>query len=145
MLATLDAMRPALRAIAGPWRVIGSAAMALHGIEGIAAGDIDIVLEVGDAAMLCGSHGFIPVTEAHSGLFRSEIHALRAGAALTIEIMAGPSIRSEGAMRAVRIGQPVIRDGWPVASLPDLIAMCRLFDRAKDRARPTLLEPAITP
>jgi hypothetical protein len=139
LLDILDRLRPALSGLARPWWVIGSTAMALHRVAGIVVRDVDLLLDVADAALLCETHGFVPVADGSSDRFASEIYARRDDLRLPVEIMAGFRVRSGVGWTPVTPGPAVRMEGWPVASIADLIAMCRAFDRPKDRQRIALL------
>jgi len=145
ILATLAVLRPALVRIDRPWRIIGSAALVLHGIRDVVARDIDLMLDPDDAAMLIDQAGFVRQPQDDRGPFRSHVHARRDDLPMPVEVMGGFAFRNPDGLHPVRVDAPILHDGWPVASLPDLTAMLRLFDRPKDRIRLSLIpESAVT-
>lgn len=131
----MTALEPAFERIAAPWWIIGSAALLLHGIDDVEARDIDLMLDADDAEALVKQPGFIRLPSGTDGLFVSHVYGRRDDLPMPVELMGGFSFRHPDGLRPVRIDAPVWRSGWPVASLPDLAAMFRLFDRPKDRVR----------
>ncbi|TFI59019.1 hypothetical protein E2493_07150 [Sphingomonas parva] len=130
-----EMMRPA----AEPWWLIGSAAMALHGAR-VTVEDVDLLIAPGDARKLFGDS---VAPGRPSALFRSALFGCRDAAGLRLEVMAGLEVRRKGAWYPVR---PQDREAVPLGDhllftpgRDGLIAMCRLFDRPKDRERAVLM------
>ena len=122
------------------WWVIGSAAMAFHGAP-VDAADIDILASVEDAERLFPGKLAPGIP---SSLFRSARFGRWQDGASTIEIMAGLEVRRPAGWQAVEVPArvPVRLRGRLLFTpgIAGLLALCRQFDRDKDRVRARLLE-----
>jgi hypothetical protein len=127
----------------GAWWLIGSAAMALHGCDSLEVGDIDVLLSVEDAAALLERCAVPPLIGSGNALFRSQVFGRWTAPALTVEIMGGLHVRSGERWIEVRpqTREAVAFDGATlfIPSIGEMIAMCQLFGRPKDRAREAVL------
>ncbi|MFL6857984.1 MAG: hypothetical protein ACJ8EB_08765 [Allosphingosinicella sp.] len=126
-------MREAAGAARDPWWIIGSAAMALHGVEGLQVGDIDLLTSRRDAAALLGAKGGEPGEP--GGRFRSDIFGRWRAGAYGVDVMGG--FRFDGRELVPRTR--VARGGLFVPAVEELIAMCETFERPKDAERATRL------
>jgi hypothetical protein len=125
----------AVEAARDPWWLIGSAAMALHGVRGLDVGDVDLLMSRRDAAALLRSKGFEPAPGEKGGRFRSDVFGRWRAGAYVVETMGGFHVDGRELVPATRVA----RDGLYVPSVDELIAMCGLFARPKDEERITLL------
>ena len=129
-----------MREAADPWWLVGSAAMALHGVR-VEVADIDLLTSREDARRLFGASLEEPQP---SPLFRSELFARRPLGRFTLEVMAGFHVRDGAGWREhvpqmrfeVRVGESLLY----TPGIDGLIAMCTLFGRPKDLERKRLLE-----
>ena len=126
-----------------PWWVISSAAVALHGVEPITVGDVDLLMSVGDARRLMDKLGVAPIEDGASAMFRSTLFARWETPPLVVEIMAGFHVATGAGWTEVlpRTRVPIIVQGR-VVYMPDrveLAEMLRLFGRPKDLERVRLL------
>jgi hypothetical protein len=135
-----EAMRPAR----DPWWLIGSAAMTLHGAS-VSVADIDLMVSVGDADRLFGD--CVEAGQA-SERFRSARHGSWQAGSMAVDVMAELDVRRAAHWHPVRPATRVpVRLGAHLLFTPDvqeLLAMCRLFDRPKDRERAALLSAIVT-
>ena len=114
-----------------PWWIIGSAAMALHGVTGLVVGDIDLLMSRDDAARLLCAKGIEPAPGERGGPFRSDVFGRWAASGFTVEVMGGFRVRGRELVPASRqrIGAVFV----PPAE--ELARMCELFGRPKDAER----------
>lgn len=137
--AALTQVAAALREARDPWWVIGSAAMALAGLEDIEVADVDLLTSSADAPCVAAAlDATPPVGKADGDHFRSCFFTTDA-TPLDIEIMGDLEVMSNGAWTSVR---PRTRRAVKVASavffIPEVaeqIDILRLFGRPKDLAR----------
>jgi hypothetical protein len=124
------------------WWIIASAAVALHGADPGAIGDVDVLLDPRDAgAVLAGLAVASP--GAADAKFRSELFARWHGAPLPVEFFAGFHLREHGHWTEIR---PATRQAVQldeatlfVPERAELKAMLLRFGRPKDLARAALL------
>lgn len=139
--ATLLAILPVLhRHCHDSWWLIGSAALHIAGVPGIAVHDVDLLLSDGDAARLLvqwRAHIDGAFQPERSDLFRSRFARI-GGFALSLEIMGNLQVFHDGTWQLV----------WPVdrvmvewhglsVAVPSLSAQCAIletFGRPKDIA-----------
>ncbi|WP_369060929.1 hypothetical protein ABOZ73_04015 [Caulobacter sp. 73W] len=122
-----------------PWWVIGSAAMALAGLDDKEVADVDVLTSTADAPRVAAALGATPpVGKASGDHFRSCFFTTDA-TPLDIEVMGDLEVMSNGAWVPVR---PRTRRAVDVAGavifIPDVaeqIEILRLFGRPKDLAR----------
>lgn len=136
---TLFRVVDAMAASHEPWWFIGSAAVALHGVETSVA-DVDVLCGEEDARMLLAALGGKVSTSDGNALFRSAVFGRYQGTPLPIEVMAGFSVRGELVRLATREWIACEEVRVPVPSRDELIALLRRFGRSKDLARAALLE-----
>ena len=133
-----------MRRARDPWWLIGSAAMILHGAD-VSVADIDLMVSVADADRLFGDR---VAPGRPSGLFRSARHGVWDAGGVTVDTMAELEVRRDGRWQPVRPAhREAVRLGEHVLFTPGvagLLAMCRLFDRPKDRRRAALLSVLVT-
>jgi hypothetical protein len=143
LLATLEQLLPYIQTLSHPWWLFGSAAMALHGAHPIEIGDVDLLVSRADAPLLLGRLGLPLVPGTESDRFHSDVFATWSEPPLKVEIVAGFRVRVGEAWQEVRprTRQPIELPFGTVyvPDVPELITLCRLFDRPKDRERERLL------
>lgn len=71
-----------------PWWIIGSAAVALHGVDPGSVGDVDVLLDVADALRILPSIGIKLCGGSAHASFRSTIFGRCTTTALPVEFMA---------------------------------------------------------
>lgn len=137
----LGLVADAMRGAVDRWWVIGSAAMALHGVEGLAVGDIDLLMSRGDAVRLLERHGIAVVAGSAHDRFRSDVFGRLCLGGYPVEVMAGFHVHDGAGWREVvaESRMPMLGGAIFVPSVAELIAMCRLFGRPKDAERERLL------
>ena len=143
LAALLRRLAGKLESCRDPWRVIGSAAMALHGAAPIAVADVDLLLSRRDARAQLEERGLSVAPGAANGRFRSEIFARWECPPMGVEMFAGFHVRTgAGWLELVpETREPIMLDGAIlfVPSVAELIAFGRLFGRPKDVEREPLL------
>jgi hypothetical protein len=97
---TLDVVVQTMVPATGPWWIIGSAAMVLHGLD-LAIADVDLVLAPEDAALVLQEHGRILQSGDGRGPYRSDVFGRIEGGPLAIEVLVG----NRGAGRLSRAGE----------------------------------------
>ena len=139
LLATLDALGPQLAVLRGDWWLIGSAAMALLGVEGLTVGDVDLLAEPDDATALLAALGVAAAPGTASDRFRSDRFGRWTGAPLPVEVMGGFHVRAgDGWTRLQLRSRQAVTVGahrYFAPSAAEMIEICELFGRAKDRER----------
>lgn len=143
LTALLRRLAGDLGACRDPWWVIGSAAMALHGASPVAVADVDLLLGRDDAAAQLERNGLAAAPGEEDGRFRSELFGRWHSPPYTVEMFAGFHIRTASGWREI---VPETREPISVGSailfvpaVSELIALGRLFGRAKDAEREPLL------
>jgi hypothetical protein len=147
LAATLDGLGGALGGCRDPWWIIGSAAMALHGAP-VSVADVDVLLSPDDAAALLAAWGEPLPPASATAKFRSRIfYRSETRFALPVELMAGFEVFGGGVWQPVvpraRVAKDVGSAAVFIASVADLLAMCKLFGRPKDAARAAVLATSI--
>ncbi|MFC0590850.1 hypothetical protein ACFFF7_15705 [Novosphingobium aquiterrae] len=143
---TLVRVAVAMAPAAGPWWIISSAAVALHGADPGPVGDVDVLIDLRDAEhVLTALH--LPVRSGTgNGLFRSAVFANWHGPPLPVEIFAGFQLCEGGAWHdivpASREQVAVDEHTLWIPSRAELQAMLLRFGREKDRARAAVLSPS---
>lgn len=139
----LQALAAAMADATDPWWIIGSAAVALHGAEGLTVADIDLLTSRAEALRLAAAWGATPDPPGDSTLFRSAVHFEHRLVGATIDVMADLEVNAPDGWTVLR---PASRVTVPVGAAtlyaPDraeLIEILRLFGRPKDLARAALL------
>ncbi|MEA3040250.1 MAG: hypothetical protein QOE79_2763 [Sphingomonadales bacterium] len=105
--------------------------MALHGVAGLAVGDVDLLMSRRDAAALLRSKGVAPQPGEAGGRFRSDVFGRWRAGAYVVETMGGFHVDGRELVPETRVS----RDGLFVPDTAELIAMCALFGRPKDEER----------
>ena len=140
---TLKQLSALLTNLADDWWLFGSAAMALAGARPTVVGDVDLLLSRADAARLLERMELPVAPGTKSERFHSEIYGRWTQTPLDVEVLAGFRVRTEGDWREVRLRtrQPVILPfaTFYVPEVAEMIELCRLFGRTKDREREQLL------
>jgi hypothetical protein len=143
---TLLAARPVIAAtFHDPWWIIGSAAMALSGVPGVAPDDVDVLCSQRDADALrvaWRAHvddGHVPQDGAR---FRSRF-ARFTQLHMPLEVMGGLEVMSAEGWQPVRVAATACACiggiEVPVPSLAEQVRILRLFGRGKDLARVAVL------
>ncbi len=129
-----------------PWTIFGGAALRLHGVVSGRIRDIDVLLAPVDAERMATRHGLPNRARGGTAHFRSRILLHPPLGPTPVELMAGFEVRVAGRWLPVDIRDrlPIRHEGrfLPVATLPELERLLRLFDRPKDRERLRLVEAA---
>lgn len=142
---TFEAIASAAPSNAADWWIIGSGALVLSGIDGIAPEDIDILASRQTALAFLEHWGMEPGRPVPHPRFRSDPYArIKWPGCLDIEVMGDLEVRTGGAWQKVVLPSRLpVRVGTAqlfVAPLDDQIALLRLFGREKDLAKARLLE-----
>lgn len=125
------------------WWIIASAAVALHGADPGAIGDVDVLIDPRDAGSVLTGLGLGAGPGMAGAMFRSDLFACWDAAPLPVELFAGFHLLEDGAWnpihpltrQAVQLGEAVLF----VPERPELKAMLLRFGRPKDLARAALL------
>lgn len=132
----LEMTATAMAAARDPWWIIGSAAVALHGVSPIRVRDIDVVLSVVDAHRILPDLD-VPLTPGIAdSRFRSEFYCQWTAPPVPVDFMAGFHAYGELLIPETR---EEISPGLFVPSRQELLAMLRYFGRPKDMERARLL------
>ncbi|MGR6430580.1 hypothetical protein ACU5AY_06625 [Rhizobium sp. PAMB 3174] len=139
----LSRLVEAMSGFEGRWWIIGSAAMALHGVEGIDPNDIDILVSADDARRLSTRWKIEPFAMPPHPRFRSEVFLRKPLAAREAEVMGGFEVMTVGGWTPVEPRDRIVVSHAGgmlyVPSIAEIIDMCRQFGREKDLARLVLL------
>ena len=145
---TLDVLALALPTLRHDWWLIGSAAMTLLGVEGLEVGDVDLLAHPDDARALLGRLGAGWAIGEASDRFHSQVFGRWRGGPLPVEVLGGLHIRVDAAW--VRL-QPSSRQAldcrgarFYAPSVAEMIEICAMFGRDKDRERASRLRRLIT-
>lgn len=140
---TLIAVADRLRGTRHDWWIISSAAVALHGGDPGAVGDVDILLDPRDAPAVFAALGLPLDPGRGTAHFRSDWFGTWHGAPLPVELFAGFSLCEDGVWNSVlpKTRQVVTVDGAAlyVPGREELKAMLLRFGRPKDLARAATL------
>jgi hypothetical protein len=130
------------------WWLIGSAAMAVHGVP-VEVRDVDLLLGEADAEAVLARRGLAAAPGSPSDLFSSAIFASWPAPPYTVELFAGFRLRDGDVWRplvpSTREMHRVAKASVFVPSVAELIAWGRLFGRGKDQAREPLLQALLPP
>lgn len=137
--ATLRAVAQAMQVARGPWWVIGSAAVALHGAGPATVADVDVLLMPDDAARVFARLGLAIERGAAHPDFRSDIFGTWRGSALPVEFMAGFCHRQAGEWIEIRPATRIAVQDVFVPEREELRVMIKAFGRPKDVERARLL------
>jgi hypothetical protein len=143
---TLRSVAAAMASFPEGWWMIGSAALALHGIEAGPVKDVDLLVDLSLAPAVLDRLGVAPLTLPPNPLFRSAVFARWDVPRVPVEMMAGFQVSVGGIWRPV---EPRSRERTMIGDAPlfvpdrsELLSLFRLFGRPKDAARIAALERA---
>ncbi len=145
----LKAVAHAAGAARHPWWIIGSASLALHGVDARPIDDIDLLMNERDAAALLTARDVRVAPGVPTERFRSAVFGRWMAWGMMIEVMAGLEVKSADAEGTIdwwpvlpQTRERIVIDGAAlfVPSRMELAAMFRQFSRAKDIARAMLLD-----
>ena len=140
---TLQRLSADLDTLDDDWWLIGSAALALNGVELASVGDVDLLTTPAAARRLAQRWGCQLNAPGASGLFRSNVYFQRTASPLPVDVMAGFQVNSGGAWRPVwpktRVAIHALGGTYYTPSRAELLDLLLLFDRPKDRERAALL------
>ena len=143
LIETLDAVAAALAPAQHDWWIIASAAVALHGADPGAIGDVDVLLDPRDAGVILAGLGLVAAPGAADARFRSELFARWTAPRLPVEFFTGFHLREGGVWNEVRpLTRQAVDAGDAALFVPEraeLKAMLLRFGRPKDLARSALL------
>jgi hypothetical protein len=141
--ATLALVADAAAEAAGPWWIVGSAAVALHGAEVPDLRDVDLLMSAADARTLLARLGLPAAPGAPSPLFRSEVFGTWREPPLPVEVMGGFTLAAPSGWEPVAFAtrEPVRLAARTlyVPSAAELRALLLRLARPKDLARAKLL------
>jgi hypothetical protein len=148
---TLAMVAAAAEDAAQPWWIIGSTAMALHGIPSAWLGtgaahakDVDLMMSAADAERLLRRVGGELRDAGGSDRFRSAVFGLWRAPPIPVEVFGGFSLAERGGWREVTLAtrQAVTVAGARVfvPSREELVRLLRAFGRPKDLERARVLE-----
>jgi hypothetical protein len=143
-MASLERVIEMTRSSEDPWWLIGSAAMALHGVRQLQVADIDLLMSRNDARRLLREQRQPNTPDGGTEHFRSDVFGRLRGGPLSIDVMGGFHVRQVAAWRevvpttrvAVRIPSGLVF----VPAVSDLLDITRHMGREKDRDRAEMLE-----
>ena len=140
---TLEMVADLAAPAAGPWWIIASAAVALHGAPVRDVRDVDLLMSEDDARRTLVRAGVEPRSDQGTDKFRSAAFGTWLGAPLPVEIFGGFEFAGPNGWTRVRpeTREPIaVRDKTLfVPSAAELRAMLIGFGRPKDLARAELL------
>lgn len=143
LAGTLDLVVRVTALAPGPWWIIGSAAMALHGLD-LPVADVDLLLAPEDATRVLEVHGRVLPSREGQGPYRSEVFGRIDGGPLLVEVLGGFHVREGGHWVAVepatRLAVGLARGAVFVPSRPELAAITRRLGRPKDLLRAKMLD-----
>ena len=132
-----------LRNAKDDWWIIGSTAIALHGIDVGPIKDIDILVSRRDAQALLLATGEANQATARANKFRSDIFLVLDKNCIPLEFMAGLSVNVHGNWQNIApITRQTIKTGNSrifTPALSELVEILRVFDREKDHHRIALI------
>jgi hypothetical protein len=136
---TLRRLSEAACGLTDDWWLIGSAALAVRGVELANLADVDVLTTPAGLAHLATRWAIVPTTPGPSDRFRSELFLRWMEAPLPVEVMAGFHVRTaEGwcnvwpASREAVVWQGLT---FYTPSRAELLDLLDVFDRPKDRER----------
>jgi hypothetical protein len=143
LLTTLDLLAEHLAALKDNYWIISSAAVALHGVEGLAIGDVDLLTSLADGRRLTTSLALPNIAGNQDPLFRSALLAQWRKPPLMVEVMADLCVFHKGKWCEVlpKTRETIIVGSHHifVPSRQELHDMLWTFGRKKDLERARLL------
>jgi len=139
LTVTLHGVAEVMASFPRGWWIIGSAALALHGVDAGAIHDVDLLIEPHLADAVFDRFGIAPVAMPPDPLFRSLAFARWTVSPVPVDVMAGFAVAVAGQWQQV---EPRTRQRIEIADgalfVPDrqeLLDLLRLFGRPKDAPR----------
>lgn len=136
---TLQRIADLLADAKDPWWVLGSAAMALIGVEPGEIHDIDVLVSARDAEALMQAFALANQADGGTPQFRSDYYLLPQLGTLRVEIMAGYQIRCGDVWQpVVPASRQAVTVGPATLFVPERreqIELLQRLGRPKDRAR----------
>ena len=140
---TLKRLCVELSAVTEDWWLIGSAALAVHGVRVANVADVDVLTTPLGAAQLAERWGAAPISPGPSDRFRSDLFLRWIDAPLPVEVMAGLHLNTPRGWQAIwprsRVGVAWRGATCFTPSRAELLEILELFDRPKDRERAAAL------
>jgi len=128
--------------------LFGTVVLELKGVGDFSAADLDVIVREEEAQSLVAAAGVGPGGEGGNDRFRSLLHLHLGGAPLTIDVMAGMSVRTADGwvLYDVEETEEIEACGkrFRSASLADLRRFYRLAGRAKDVDKIAALDALLT-
>ncbi|HEY8616814.1 hypothetical protein [Phenylobacterium sp.] len=143
--ATLTPVAQAAEGLRDDWWIIGSAAMALHGLRGLDVADVDLLVSPDDARRLAARWGVAPRPPSPSPRFRSEVYFQWSGASMPVDVMGGFQVLSLQGWRPLVPRTRTAVGGLFTPELAEQIDILELFGRPKDLERAQALRVLIPP
>ena len=144
--ATLLDVAGAMASFSQGWWIIGSAGVALHGVEAGPVKDVDLLVDEALAGAVLDRLGVVPLDMPPDPLFRSAVFARWTAPPVPVEVMAGFCVAEANAWHPVkpRSRERIMLDGNAlfVPDRAELLGLFRQFGRPKDAARAAALEAA---
>ncbi len=139
LFATLRSVAGAMAPFPDGWWIIGSAAMALHGVDAGSVHDVDLLIEAGLTDAVFDHLGVERIALRPDPLFCSMAFAKWDAAPVPVEVMAGFHVAVAGRWQPVepRTRQRIVtaEGALFVPDRQELLALFRLFGRPKDAPR----------
>ncbi|WP_322964212.1 hypothetical protein [Sphingomonas fuzhouensis] len=139
LTATLRSVAEAMASFPDGWWIIGSAALALHGVDAGLVHDVDVLIDARLTDAVFDRLGVAPITLPPDPLFRSAAFAKWDATPVPVEVMAGLHVAVAGRWQRVepRTRQRIVmaEGALFVPDRQELLALCRLFGRPKDEPR----------
>lgn len=129
-LSTIVRLAAFLEETSDPWWILGSAAVALSGVDPGGVRDIDVLVSLPDACRLMETKALPNDADGGGALFRSEIFLRPDLGDVPVEIMANYAIRQGNVWRPVTLQtRETVSVGGATVYLPDLSEQMALFER----------------
>lgn len=146
LFATLQSVAGAMAPFTDGWWIIGSAAVAPHGLDAGPVHDVDVLIEARLVDVVFERLGVEPMALPPDPLFHSTTFARWEVTPVPVEVMAGFHVAEAKQWRPVepRSRQRVVIEGGVlfVPERQELLALLRLFGRLKDVPRIQALQSA---
>ena len=130
------------------WWVIGSAAMALHGLA-VSVADVDLLLTADDAARVLRENACSPLTDGGTERLRSDVFGRITANALPIDVLGGFHVNQQDRWALVqpttRLAVSLAGGTVHVPSRADLTQLTRSLGRPLDLRRADMLDALPNP